>query len=249
MTFWQALKDSYRGSLAFLIACPLLAMVPVAFEILQHVVEVRLGMYDSVEAAQALDGNSVRLAFGFLKTIALTVPYYWVTRWLATRDSRYAARFEPAALRPFSGFLLVMVALVAIQLFALPRTGTATAIAFFAGEIIVVLLAAWGIASALGNSRIGPAKSAVIMTPQLLWTFALFVLGMLPLMVPHYAFAALAILGPKSLVWPVLIVDSLLVGWLTALLVAIAYFAVKRATDAAGVQLAGTGAATAPAGS
>ena len=114
---------------------------------------------------------------------------------------------------------------------------------------IAVLLAAWGVASALGNSRIGPAKSAVIMMPQLLWTFALFILGMLPLMVPHYGFAILAILGPKSLLWPVLIVDSLLVGWLTALLVALAYFAVRRATDSAGVQLAGTAAATAPAGS
>jgi len=249
MTFWQALKHSYRGSFAFLIACPLLAMIPVAFELLQHVVEVRLGMYDSVQAAQALDGNSIRMAFGFLKTVALTVPYYWVTRWLATRDSRFAAQFDLAAVRPFSGFLLVMVVLTAVQLFALPRTGTATAIAFVAGVIVSVLLAGWGIASALGNARIGPLKSAAIMGRQLLWTFALFVLGMLPLMVPHYAFAILAILGPKALLWPVLIVDSLLVGWLTALLIAMAYFAVKRATDSAGVPLAGAAAATAPAGS
>lgn len=245
MTFWQALKDSYRGSFAFLIACPLLALVPVAFELLQHVVEVHLGMYDSVEAAQALDGNSVRMAFGFVKTIALTLPYYWVTRWLATRDPAFAARLDPGAIKPFSAFLVVTVGLTALQLFALPRTGTATAIAFVIGVVISVLLAAWGIASALGNARIGPAKSAGIMGRQLPWAFALFVLGMLPLMVPHYAFAILAILGPKPLLWPVLIVDSLLVGWLAALLVGLAYFAVKRATDSAGVPLA----ATAPAGS
>jgi hypothetical protein len=249
MTFWQALKDSYRGSLAFLIACPLLAMVPVAFEILQHVVEVRLGMYDSLEAAQALDGNSVRLAFGFVKTVALIVPYYWVTRWLATKDQRFAARFDLAAVRPFSGYLLVIAALTAVQLFAVPRTGTATAIAFVVGVIISILFAGWGIASALGNARIGPVKSTAIMAPQLLWTFALFVLGMLPLMVPHYAFAILAIVGPKPLLWPILIVDSLLVGWLTALLVAMAYFAVRRATESAGVPLAEADAATVPAGS
>jgi len=51
--FWQAIKQSYRGSFAFLLACPLLALVPVAFELVQHMVEVHIGLYDSVEAAKA----------------------------------------------------------------------------------------------------------------------------------------------------------------------------------------------------
>lgn len=53
MTFWKALTTTYRGSIAFLIACPLLALVPVVFELVQHVVEVRIGLYDSVAAARA----------------------------------------------------------------------------------------------------------------------------------------------------------------------------------------------------
>ncbi|MFT6571534.1 MAG: hypothetical protein ACJAWY_003258, partial [Sphingomonas echinoides] len=36
MTFWKAFTETYRGSIAFMIACPLLTMVPVVFEILQH---------------------------------------------------------------------------------------------------------------------------------------------------------------------------------------------------------------------
>jgi hypothetical protein len=53
MTFWKGLRTSYGGSLAFLAACPLLALVPVVFELLQHVAEVHIGMYDSIAAAKA----------------------------------------------------------------------------------------------------------------------------------------------------------------------------------------------------
>ncbi len=43
MAFWTALKATYSGSSAFLIACPLLALIPVAFELLQHAVEAHIG--------------------------------------------------------------------------------------------------------------------------------------------------------------------------------------------------------------
>ena len=59
----------------------------------------------------------------------------------------------------------------------------------------------------------------------------------MPLMIPHYLLAAAAILGPKPLLWPVLIVDSLLVGWLSAVLAAASYYAVVRAAGKAGVSL------------
>ena len=57
MTLWTALKATYRNSLAFLIACPLLALVPVVVELIQHWVEVHIGMYDSLTAAKAMDGH------------------------------------------------------------------------------------------------------------------------------------------------------------------------------------------------
>jgi len=235
--FWQAIKQSYRGSFAFLLACPLLALVPVAFELVQHMVEVHIGLYDSVEAAKALDGSPIRLAFGFLKTIGIMVPGYWVVRWLATCDERFAATFNPEAVRLFSFYLLVNVGLVAIQLFLLPRTGIASLIAFLAGEAIGVLFAAWAVGAALGNPRIGPVQSAALMARHFVWNFVFFVVAMLPLMAVHYAFAALAILGPKLLLWPALVVDSLLVAWLTALLIAISYFAARRSADLEGVAL------------
>lgn len=237
MTFWQGLKESYRGSFAFLVACPLLALVPVFFEMLQHVVEFHMGAYDSIEASKALDANPVRLGFGMVKAAAITASFYWVIRWLATRDRRFAATADPTAIRLFSGFFIFRVGMTAVQLFLVPGTGLAVLVETVVGEAVTALIAAWGVASALGNRSIGPVQSVALMARYFLWSFALIVFGMLPLFVLHTALGVLATVGPRWLLWPSLIVDSLMVSWLAALIIATTYFAAKRAAQLEGLDL------------
>lgn len=237
MTFWTALKATYGGSLAFLIACPLLALIPVVFELLQHAVEAHIGMYDSIAAAKAAEHHPLRMAFGMLKIVALTVPLYWVTRFLPHRDAGFARRVDPLAVRLFGGVLAFDLTIAALQLFALPQTGSVLLAAFVGGQVVGCLIAAWGVAAALGNRAVGPRVSIAIMARHLPWTFAFSLVVMVPLMVPHYALGALALLGPKPLLWPVLVMDSLLVGWLTAVLAAGSYYVAMRAAAKAGVAL------------
>ena len=66
MTFGQALKATYAGSIAFLVACPLLALFPVLFEVLQHAIEVHIGMYDSIAVAKAVEHDPLRMGLGIL---------------------------------------------------------------------------------------------------------------------------------------------------------------------------------------
>ncbi len=237
MTFWTALKATYGGSIAFLIACPLLAVIPVAFELLQHAVEVHIGMYDSIAAAKAVEHHPLRMAFGMLKVAALTVPIYWVTRFLPHRDARFAATLEPRAVRLFAGVLAFDLAMTALQLFLAPRTGGAILAMFVVGQIVGCMIMAWGVAAAFGNRAIGPRASITIMARHLPWTFAFSLVVLLPLMIPHYALTAVVLAGPKPLLWPVLIVDSLLVGWLTAVMAAGSYYAATRAAGMAGIDL------------
>lgn len=238
MTFWKALKETYGGSIAFLIACPLLALVPFVFEMVQHVIEVRIGLYGSAAAAQALQYDPLRMSFGLLKTAALLSAGYWITRFVATRNPKYAATVDPVALRLFAGYFLFGLALTALQLFVIPQTATITLIEFVAGEAVTGLIIAWGVAAALGNPEVGPIASIQLMGRHFPWTFAFLLAAMLPLMVPHYILAGVAILGPRPLLWPVLVIDSLLVTWLTAVLVASAYVAAKRAAVRSGIDLA-----------
>lgn len=237
MTFWSALKSTYGGSIAFLIACPLLALIPVAFELLQHAVEVHIGMYESIAAAKTVEHHPLRMAFGMIKIASLTLPFYWVIRFLPERDARFAGRPDPVAIRLFAVYFAFNIALEAFQLFGLPQSGAVLAVSFVVSMIVGNLLLAWGVAASLGNSSIGPRASIAIMARHVPWTFAFSLVAILPLMIPHYGLATLGLVGPKMLLWPVLIVDSLLVGWLTAVMAAGGYYAAVRAATKAGVNL------------
>ncbi len=238
MTLWTALKASYSGGTRFLLACPLLAAVPVLIEMLQHIGEVHVGMYDSLDAARAVENHPLRMALAIVKMAALLLSNYWVVRWMVSRDPAFAARADGQAVRLSAGALGFILLISLIQLFALPTDNLAIfAAGFFAGMAAGVLAAAWVAAAALGNQAVGPLASLRIMAPALPFTLALFVLAMLPLLIPHYALAALALLGPKALLWPGLIVDSLLVGWLSAIMAASGYVGAARAAERAGVSL------------
>ncbi|GAA0671185.1 hypothetical protein FHT00_001935 [Sphingomonas insulae] len=238
MTVWKALTTTYRGSIAFMVACPLLALVPVVFELLQHVVEVRIGLYDSIAAAKASEHHPLRMAFGMVKVLSLIIPGYWVTRFLALGDARRAGAVEMPALWLFGGVVAFHTVIAALQLFVLPQTLPVTLIAFAVGEVIGCLIPAWTVAAALGNRAVGPRKSIAIMAPHMPWTFVVLLLSIVPLMIPHYLLGAAALLAPKLWLWPALIVDALLVGWLSVVMVAGAYVTARRAAQAYGVDLA-----------
>ncbi|MEG3082760.1 hypothetical protein U1707_03835 [Sphingomonas sp. PB2P12] len=127
-------------------------------------------------------------------------------------------------------------------MFGLPQSGAVLAVSFVVSTIIGNLLLAWGVAASLGNPAIGPSESIAVMARHVPWTFAFTLVVILPLMIPHYGFAALGLVGPKILLWPVLVVDSLLVGWLTAVMAAGGYYAAMRATTRVGVDLMPRGA-------
>ena len=242
MTFVHGYKATYAGAAAFLLACPLLGLFPVLFELLQHLAEVHLGMYNSVAAAKALEHHPLRMGFGMGKVAALTLSGYWIARYLAFRDPARAARAEAPAVRLFAGFFAASMALATVQLFALPPTVSVQIAALVGGLIVGALFAAWSIAAPLGNPAVGLRASVAIMARRLPWTLAFSLAATLPLMVPHYVLGALALVGPKSLLWPVLIADSLLVGALTAVIVAASYYAALRAAGKAGVALLPAGA-------
>jgi len=237
MTFRQTFAATWRDSVAFLVACPLLALLPVGFELIQHVAEVHVGMYDGVAAARAVQHHPLRMGFGFAKVMMLVIQTYWVTRYLAWRDPALAARADPVALRCFAGLLAFNAAVAAIQLFVLPQSGPVLLATLLGGQVIGALIAAWAAAAPLGNAAIGPRASAAIMVRQLPWTWLFLFAAMLPLMIPHYALGALAILGPKPILWPVLVVDALLVSWLGTVIAASCFHAALRAATRAGVAL------------
>ena len=235
--FAVAFTATYRDSVRFLRAFPLLALVPAALELLQHVVEVRLGMYASLAAFKSAGHDTLRLAFGFLKELAMVILGYWIVRFVASGSVAYAKKADRPAMRLFGWFVAFVAIDTAIELFALPSTGVLAVVAFVGSQTIGCLIAAWSIAAPLGNGDVGLRASIVIMVRQLPWTYVFTLVTILPLMVPHYLFAVLAILAPKISLWPTLLVDALLVSWITAVAAIADFYAARRATDLVGVTL------------
>lgn len=228
MTFGKAFLHAHRKALAFLLACPLIAMIPFLGELLQHYVEMDLGMYNGPEGAQAAEAAPARMQFGMVKVVALLIMTYPVIRFMAGGDDRRAARTpDRRALGLFGIVLAFELALAALDLFVLREYQTLSLSLFVAMLVLNPLLLRWIAAAPLGI-WVSPARSAREMLPSWLWALAFTFAAMLPLMVVHYALGIGAIFAPNVLKWPMLLADSVIVAALSVVMAVSGWIAAIR---------------------
>ena len=228
MTFGKSFLFVHREAFAFMLACPLIALIPILAELLQHYVEMGIGMYDGVEGAKAAEASASRMQFGMLKVAALSVMSYPVIRFVAGNRNAAAARsLEPRALKLFSGVLAISLGTAALDLFVLRSYPVASLSLFAASLVFGPLLLRWYAGAPLGV-WISPLQSTREMLPVWLWAFGLTFMAMLPLMIMHYALSTWAIFATATLKWPVLIADSLVVGLLSAVMAGTQWVAANR---------------------
>lgn len=240
MTMWNSVKDAYRSGWAFMIACPLLFLVPVTVEMLQHAAEVWLGMYDSPAAAQATENHPLRLGFGMLKIAGLYIATYWATRFAASgHDHEAPTRRDPVALRLFTVYLLVQMLLSALGLYAGTFGGKAMAVETVLSLILAGILLAWGTAASLGNPAVGPVQSIRIAGFHGLWLGIFGFIATLPLMFAHYAFAVMAQIMQqgRAILWAILALDSLVVGLLASVMGCLCWYLADWIARRRGVRL------------
>lgn len=245
---WGNIRSVYSSGLRAALLFPLLFLIPAVVEFVQHVVEVRSGMYESIAAAKAVEHGSLRMIFGFAKTIALLMPGYWFVRFMAFADQAKAARIEQPAFRLWLVLLALQSGFQAYSLFGPPlgsllgQTGQASkwvgpAIAAI-WSIFGLYLTAWFVAWPLGNSAIGPLRSLKIMTGSFWRTLGYAIACILPLMVVHYVLGYLAIaLTPRWLDWPILAVDALIVAWLACTMAGSSLVAARHSARDKGIPL------------
>lgn len=244
------IKSIYSWSWAFAFACPVLFMIPVLVEFAQHVVEMQGGMYTSPKGAAAFADDPLRTQFGFAKVVALLLPGYWLTRFvLFGYDAAAARRIE----WPAAGLWSVIFALGAGQaywgLFGSPWSqmlgiadesvaGAINASLSLVGGVMGIYLMAWGLAWAVGNAAIGPLQSIRIMHGSFWRTVVLIIAGTLPLMAVHYALGYAAIhFGAAAFDWALMVVDSIVTGFLALTVAGGSVAAVRHAAEKSGWSL------------
>lgn len=239
-----AIKEVFVRSARFAWLCPLLFAVPLAAEFAQHVVEVRIGLYADIASAQAHEGDSLRMGFGYVKVLALFAVGYWVVRFLAHGDDpREARRLDPVALRLFSWVAFYALVTSVIQ-FSLPYLGFERGVLMGATGVVMLVsltlefcLSGWKAAAALGNPRIGFLRSLRMIRGSFWWACGLFVLTVMPLLVAHYVAFALALGAGPGKLWSVMVLDSLLTAYLGVVIAANCYLVARRMADRHGETL------------
>lgn len=242
------LKFVYAGAWRYMIACPLLFAVPVAIEFIQHIIEMRIGMYESIAAAQAVEAHGARLGWGLVKTMAIGVAVYWVARFLVLPGgAARAARLDPRAVRLYLPVMLWTLGWTVLLLWGgdmmtaaglgahnVP-VGAALMAALF---VLDVLLAPWKIGAALGNEALGFARSILLVGWRVWWGLIFSLIAILPPMIAHYALGFLAMGASETRAWLLLAADSVLVGYLAAILAATAVAIARDALRRSGTPLA-----------
>lgn len=227
-TFLTEIRRVHISSLAFAAVLPLAAAIPLVAEFVQHVVEMRIGMYDGIEAAQAVEGHADRLLFGFIKTVALGLPAYFFVRWLASEGNRsFAARLERPALALFALVVALQALFAWLSLYV--WTSGAIAVGLFVFSLIFMpLIARFVIAAPLGLF-VSPLQSMRMMAPHAFFAILFPLAAMLPLMAVHYALGLGAIfVTGDALKWAMLALDSFVTAWLALVLIAAQYVVATR---------------------
>lgn len=198
-------------------AIPLIAVIP---EFVQHVVEIRIGMFDSREAAQSLANDPTRWAFGYAKLAGYLIAILAAARFWAAR-AQGLAWYSPwgIAWKVF-GLALLLNALVTAVLAAAEQPLQAALGKAGSGIVSVGLtLATLPLLVLLVAGLVGDSKATLASVYRTGWGAALRIVllsaaVLVPLMWLHGVNHDLAFGAHPALVWALMVFDSLVVGLL-----------------------------------
>lgn len=243
---WTDIKSSYGIGFRFALAFPLIFLIPPAVELIQHLIEWRIGMFGSVAQAEALADHPARMGMGYVKFAALLLVGLWLSRYIHGGGDRYVTR--TVGVRTIAAYIPVIAVFLALDfgqgalkpwtsVYALGQAGSIIAGIglFLLGSILQVLLAGWRVGVALDDRRMrflaSIRKSLPVLFPGLLLYFVVF----LPLLVIHEILNLGIILsGQGPAMWALIVADSLFVGLIAAALWSVFHAAYRRALEKAG---------------
>jgi hypothetical protein len=178
---------------------PLIAVLP---EFAQHVAEVQLGMFDSIEQARAVANGPTRWAFGYAKIAGLVVAILAAVRF-------WAARRQGVTWWSPKGIAWRVLALGIGANVAISVLGSLLESAVATLPLIILVVAGFA-----GDREASLRSVYITGWPATLRILAFSALVIAPLMWVHTLNHQWAMGAPPVLLWALMIFDSLVVGLL-----------------------------------
>jgi hypothetical protein len=225
----RAAYETYRFGGRTVLKAPLLLLIAVLPEFLQHAAEIHLGMFDSIDRFRALSADPLRWSFGYLKIAGFVIAILAVARFWAVGSIRRTLIIPPAALiRVMVGLLIGFG--VAWPFTWLSTRGLAPAInvplqilsAVIQGGFLVYIVGAL-----LEEASVTPRRAMTSLLPAAVVLTLLAALAFAPSQALHIANHKLALGQPTLVVWILMISDALWVGLFAALLGAALFVGVR----------------------
>lgn len=217
---FRAILDTYiLGFKAWRLVPGFIAISAVT-EFIQHIVEIRLGMFASRDAARALANDSLRWDFGYAKIAGLVIAMILIGRYWAVGRSWRRALFVPL---PTIARTLLAVAvfmstsfLLSSRVFALPTAlDVARSVMSF---ILQTGLIAWIVGIVFEDKTMTLRRAFTERFPAAIVITALFFMAILvPGQFIHGLDHRFALRQPAAVVWALMIFDALVVGTMAAL--------------------------------
>lgn len=212
------LRTTFAGGISLFWLAPIIPLIAILPEFVQHVAEIRLGMFESREAFSALANTDTRWAFGYAKIAGLTLAIFAAARYWGGSNQRWWD-LRKIAWKPF----LIAVGLQIVA--GLVVTGVEQVLPQDQGEIASLVVSV--LTLPLTVYLIGPLLNDPTMTLKRAYTSgwikalaigAFVFLAFWPAQQLHQLNHEWALGAPSWQVWALMIWDSLLVGLMACLM-------------------------------
>ncbi len=238
--FFTDLGGTYLDSLRAIKALPWLFAAIIGWEFAQHIVEVRIGMFESKEMGRAVAGDRLRMAFGWVKMALIYIGAFFVIRhFISQRSNRNLAPLSSAGPRylPYFAYSLVVFAALFYTRSLVPEghVDTFRAAVGLGQQLLEPLLIAWVVAAATDGRIGGPIASARRLGLLYFLALPFLLLARVPASLLHQHLNQAAVGSTGTELWLILAIDAVLVGVIVSI-VPSAMVRVERWMDARRVQ-------------
>ncbi|TPG56188.1 hypothetical protein [Sphingomonas glacialis] len=222
-TFFTSWGGAFGDTARVFRALPWLIVLMAGIELTQHVIEVWIGFFSpdaAVRHAAAL--QPIRMALGWPKMLMVWSVAFFTMRYLVTQSIGTALRPSRLALRRYVWVILFQFVPTALVIYAEPilkvfglggaaNVMTLRAVGGLSQILLEPALLLWFVNAALGTTGYGPVRSARVTGWWYFWALALGLVMRVPFSQVHARLNMYAAGQPDWVLWPMLVLDALVV--------------------------------------
>ena len=225
----RAILETYRlGGRAVKVA-PLILAIAVVPEFLQHISEIHLGMFVSVEQFRALASDPLRWGFGYVKVAGFVIAILAVARFWSVGSMRRTLLIPPMTIvRVVAGMIVGLAA--AWPFMWLGKQGLSPAINVPLQIVSTVIQGGFWIyvvGALIEDPRVTPRRAMMSLLPAGIVLSVLAATAFGPAQALHMVNHKLAMGQPSAIVWALMAFDALWVGLFAALVGSAVFVGVK----------------------